>query len=111
MRIFFIIKREAKFPLDLEPIDPEKKLLRERVNTLEVLKSFFFQVFFFVSLIFQNLQAQLQLMTERYKSLHSNITKIRTETYKLRQKMKVIFFFKICVFTTHIPHLLFYSTK
>lgn len=53
MRIFFIIKREAKFPLDLEPIDPEKKLLRERVNTLEVLKSFFFKFSFSFRLFFK----------------------------------------------------------
>ena len=71
----------------MEPIDPEKKILRERVNTLEV-SHFNHKIIFKIKWQFK--QAQLKLMTERYKTLHNSIAKLKNDTYKMRQKMKVL---------------------
>lgn len=85
---------DGKIPSDLEPVDPEKKILKERLNILEVRKEV-------VAHITDQLcsshhqKGQLKTMTERYVTLNDTLLKLRTETYKLRQKLKVSIFIHI----------------
>eukprot|EP01095_Lingulamoeba_sp_RSL-Kostka_P015813 TRINITY_DN7423_c1_g2_i1.p1 TRINITY_DN7423_c1_g2~~TRINITY_DN7423_c1_g2_i1.p1 ORF type:complete len:328 (-),score=93.05 TRINITY_DN7423_c1_g2_i1:454-1437(-) len=58
---------DVEFHIPDEPIDIEKKNLREKVSSLET---------------------QERQLAERYVTLHSHISKLRTDTYKIKQKIK-----------------------